>query len=44
LPGTKDKAVLLDIICNEKKWIKEKEGARDPLATIGEPRRSAINL
>ena len=44
LPSAKDKELLLDIIRNEKKWIKEKEGARDPLSTIGEPRRSAINL
>jgi len=44
LPGAKDKEVLLDIIRNEKKWIKEKEGARDPLSTIGEPRKSAINI
>ena len=44
LPGAQDKATLLDIIRNEKKWIKEKEGARDPLATIGEPRKSAINI
>jgi hypothetical protein len=44
LPGVKDKELLLDIIRNEKKWIKEKEGARDPLSTISEPRKSAINL
>jgi benzoyl-CoA 2,3-dioxygenase component B len=44
LPGAKDKELLLDILRNEKKWIKEKEGARDPLSTIGEPRKSAINL
>jgi len=44
LPSAADKAELLDIIRNEKKWIKEKEGARDPFSTIGEPRRSAINL
>jgi benzoyl-CoA 2,3-dioxygenase component B len=44
LPTAKDKTLLLDIIRNEKKWIKEKEGARDPLATIGEPRKSAVNL
>jgi len=36
--------LLLDILHNEKKWIKEKEGARDPLSTIGEPRKSAINI
>jgi hypothetical protein len=44
LPGEKDKVLLLDIIRNEKKWIKEKQGARDPLSTIGEPRKSAINI
>jgi benzoyl-CoA 2,3-dioxygenase component B len=44
LPGAKDKELLLDILRNEKKWIKEKEGARDPLSTIGEPRKSAINI
>ena len=43
-PTPEDKALLLDIIANEKKWIVAKEGARDPLATIGEPRKSAINL
>jgi len=44
LPGAKDKELLLDIIRNEKKWIKEKSGARDPLSTIAEPRKSAINI
>ncbi|MGH9511495.1 MAG: Phenylacetic acid catabolic protein [Terriglobales bacterium] len=44
LPGPQDRATLLDIINNEKKWIAEKEGARDPLASIGEVRKSAINL
>jgi benzoyl-CoA 2,3-dioxygenase component B len=44
LPSVKDKELLLDIIRNEKKWIKEKEGARDPLSTIGEPRKQAINI
>jgi benzoyl-CoA 2,3-epoxidase subunit B len=44
LPSAKDKALLLDIIRNEKKWIMEKVGARDPLSTIGEPRKSAINI
>jgi hypothetical protein len=36
--------MLLDIIRNEKRWIKEKTGARDPLSTMGEPRKSAINI
>jgi benzoyl-CoA 2,3-epoxidase subunit B len=44
LPSAKDKELLLDIIRNERKWIKEKTGARDPLSTIAEPRKSAINL
>jgi hypothetical protein len=44
MPTTEDKRVLLEIIANEKKWIAEKEGARDPFDTIGEPRKSAINL
>ena len=44
MPTAEDKKLLLDIIRNEKKWIAEKEGARDPLATIGEPRKSAINI
>ena len=44
LPGAADKTLLMDILRNEKKWIKAKDGARDPLSTIGEPRKSAINL
>lgn len=44
LPSAEDKKLLLDIISNEKKWIVPKEGARDPLASIGEVRKSAINL
>ena len=44
MPSAEDKKLLLDIIENEKKWIAEKTGARDPLATIGEVRKSAINL
>jgi benzoyl-CoA 2,3-dioxygenase component B len=44
LPSAEDSKLLLDIIANEKKWILEKEGARDPLSTIGEPRKSAINI
>ena len=44
LPSAEDKKLLLDIIGNEKKWIAPKEGARDPLASIGEVRKSAINL
>ena len=44
MPSAEDKKLLLDIIGSEKKWIVEKEGARDPLETIGEVRKSAINL
>jgi benzoyl-CoA 2,3-dioxygenase component B len=44
LPNDEDKKVLLDIIRNEPKWIVPKEGAKDPLTTIGEPRKGAINL
>jgi benzoyl-CoA 2,3-dioxygenase component B len=44
LPSAEDKKLLLDIISSEKRWIAPKEGARDPLASIGEVRKSAINL
>jgi benzoyl-CoA 2,3-dioxygenase component B len=44
MPSAADKKLLLDIIGTEKKWIAEKTGARDPLSTIGEVRKSAINL
>jgi benzoyl-CoA 2,3-dioxygenase component B len=44
MPTAEDKKLLLEIIANEKKWIAEKAGARDPLSTIGEVRKSAINL
>ena len=44
MPTAEDRKLLLEIIANEKKWIVEKEGARDPFQTIGEPRKSAINL
>jgi len=43
MPSQEDKKLLLEIIANEKKWIAEKAGARDPLASIGEVRKSAIN-
>jgi len=43
-PSAADKQLLLDIIGSEKKWIAEKTGARDPLSTIGEVRKSAINI
>jgi benzoyl-CoA 2,3-dioxygenase component B len=44
MPRAEDKKLLLDIISNEKKWIVPKEGGRDPLETISEVRKSAINL
>jgi benzoyl-CoA 2,3-epoxidase subunit B len=44
MPTAEDKKLLLEIIANKKSWIAPKEGARDPLATIGEPRKTAINL
>ena len=44
LPTDADKKLLLEIIGNEKKWIAPKTGAKDPLETIGEVRKSAINL
>jgi len=43
LPNADDKKLLLEIIDNEKgKWIAPKLGAKDPLLTIGEVRKSAI--
>jgi len=44
MPTAEDKKLLLDIIANEPKWLAPKEGGRDPLATIGEVRKSAINI
>jgi benzoyl-CoA 2,3-dioxygenase component B len=44
MPTPSDKQLLVDIIHNEKNWIAEKAGGRDPLETIAEPRKSAINL
>src|SRR5215469_841745 len=43
LPTPADKKPLLDIIGSEKKWIAPKTGAKDPLLTIGEVRKSALN-
>ncbi|MGH9555458.1 MAG: Phenylacetic acid catabolic protein [Terriglobales bacterium] len=43
LPQPEDKKLLLDILGSEKKWIVPKAGARDPLETIGETRKAAIN-
>jgi benzoyl-CoA 2,3-dioxygenase component B len=44
LPTSDDKKLLKDIIKNEPRWIAPKGGAKDPLATIGEVRKSAINI
>ena len=44
LPTEADKKLLVEIIKNEKGWIAEKTGARDPMSTIGEVRKSAINI
>jgi len=44
VPSAEDKKLLLDIISSEKRWIAPKERARDPLTSIGEVRKSAINL
>src|SRR5919201_2337466 len=44
LPSPEDKKLLLDIIGSERKWIVPRTGARDPFETIGEPRKSAINI
>lgn len=44
LPTAEDRVLLVEIIAHEKDWITPKTGARDPLDTIAEPRKSAINL
>jgi benzoyl-CoA 2,3-dioxygenase component B len=44
MPTPQDHKLLLEIIANEKNWIAAKEGAKDPLETIGEVRKSAINI
>jgi benzoyl-CoA 2,3-epoxidase subunit B len=43
LPTPEDHKLLLDIIASEKNWIAPRTGARDPLLTIGEVRKNAIN-
>lgn len=43
LPTADDHKLLLDIIASEKAWIAPREGARDPLLSIGEVRKNAIN-
>ncbi len=40
----RDKKLLLEIIGNEKKWIVPKLGSRDPLETIGEPRKKRASI
>src|SRR5437870_2810994 len=42
LPTAADRKLLLDILGSEKKWITPRTGARDPLETIGEPRKLAM--
>jgi benzoyl-CoA 2,3-epoxidase subunit B len=42
MPTPEDKKLLLDIIASEKKWIAPRN-AKDPLLTIGEVRKNAIN-
>src|SRR3982074_2360268 len=42
MPSAGDRKLLLDIIDTEKKWIVEKEGARDPPEPIGEVRKAGI--
>ncbi|HEX6466278.1 MAG TPA: Phenylacetic acid catabolic protein [Terriglobales bacterium] len=42
LPSPEDRALLLDTLKNEKKWIAPRTGARNPLETISETRKSAI--
>ena len=44
LPNAADKKLLLDIINAEKSWIAPKAGAKDPLLSIGEVRKAAINI
>ena len=44
LPTAEDRKLLLEMIASEKTWIAPKQGARDPFATIAEPRKSAINI
>jgi 1,2-phenylacetyl-CoA epoxidase catalytic subunit len=43
-PNAEDKKLLLEIIANDPNWIVPKTGAKDPLETIGEVRKSAINI
>jgi len=44
LPTAADKKLLIDILTTERNWITPRTGARDPLETIGEPRKTAINI
>jgi benzoyl-CoA 2,3-epoxidase subunit B len=43
-PNEEDKKLLLEIINNDPNWIVPKTGAKDPLETIAEPRKMAINI
>jgi len=42
MPSEKDRKLLLDILGAEKNWITPRTGVRDPLETIGAPRRLAM--
>ncbi len=44
MPNAEDKQLLLQIINNDGNWIVPKAGAKDPLETIAEPRKMAINI
>src|SRR5436853_1609601 len=44
LPNNAEQKLLKEILSTEKNWIVPKQGVRDPLATISEPRKTAINL
>jgi benzoyl-CoA 2,3-dioxygenase component B len=42
MPSPKDRKLLLEILDAEKKWLTPRIGVRDPLETIGEPRKLAM--
>ncbi len=44
LPTAEDHKLLKEIINGEKNWIAAKVGAKNPLDSIGEVRKSAINI
>src|SRR6266481_1209996 len=43
MPTPADKKLLMDIVRSERKWITSRAGAKDPLLTIGEVRKNALN-